>query len=154
MIFFTLPALAQEAVSDDLDSAAAGAAATSDGNATPDGTVSPDDADMPALPIDCALISDTLTVDGDVARQNGQYYTGKVCSFHAGSSTLAAEQVFKAGKLDGTSKNYYTNGKLQSEMPYKAGKRHGVAKFYYESTGRLSVEVHYNNDKVTKHVAR
>jgi len=51
---------------------------------------------------------------------------------------------YNRGKLDGISKSYYNNGKLQKEIEFKDGVQDGVYKFY-DDQGNTTLEYTYKN---------
>ena len=59
---------------------------------------------------------------------------------------LKEEKSYKEGKLDGTSKSYFTTGKVESERNFRMGKEHGK-QLSYESDGTLRKEHNYKDGK-------
>lgn len=51
---------------------------------------------------------------------------------------------YNMGKLDGVSKSYYNNGKLQKEIEFKNGIQDGIYKFY-DDQGNTTLEYTYKN---------
>ena len=62
-------------------------------------------------------------------------FTGIVENYKTsdGDKTLSGKVPFKDGLMEGTSKLFYSNGKMASVATFKKGKIEGVQKDYYES---------------------
>ena len=58
---------------------------------------------------------------------------------------MEIESEFKEGILDGVSKSYYKNTKLEMEGSYTEGRKNGVFKEYYEN-GKIKSEINYSYD--------
>ena len=69
-------------------------------------------------------------------------FTGIVENYKTseGDKTLSGKVPFKDGLMEGTSKLFYSNGKMASEATFKKGKIEGVQKDYYEN-GKLKIEL-------------
>jgi len=52
--------------------------------------------------------------------------------------------TYKNGQLDGPTRKYFGNGKLQQEINYKDGKQHGAFKYFNEE-GKVTLEYEYEN---------
>jgi antitoxin component YwqK of YwqJK toxin-antitoxin module len=59
---------------------------------------------------------------------------------------LRAQHQMKQGKMNGLSKQYYDDGKLESEMFTENGKANGLGKEYYQN-GNLRLETTYKDNK-------
>ncbi len=68
----------------------------------------------------------------------------KVPPISEGDSVLEGKIPFKNGVVDGVSKLYYPNGKVQNESTHKKGVPDGVSKTYYENR-KLKVELPFKN---------
>lgn len=64
-------------------------------------------------------------------------------------STLKEERVYQNGKLEGTVKIYYDNGKIMEEGIYKNGTRDGVSK-WFDQEGNVTIEYEYKNGQLVK----
>lgn len=64
-------------------------------------------------------------------------------------STLKEERFYQDGKLEGTVKIYYDNGKIMEEGAYKNGTRDGVSK-WYDQEGNVTIEYEYKNGQLVK----
>ncbi|MGE0587271.1 MAG: toxin-antitoxin system YwqK family antitoxin [Cyclobacteriaceae bacterium] len=64
-------------------------------------------------------------------------------------STLKEERYYVGGKLEGTTKIYYDNGKVMEEGAYKNGTRDGVSK-WYDQEGNVTIEYEYKNGELVK----
>lgn len=64
-------------------------------------------------------------------------------------STLKEERYYAGGKLEGTTKIYYDNGKIMEEGAYKNGTRDGVSK-WYDQEGNVTIEYEYKNGELVK----
>jgi len=71
---------------------------------------------------------------------------GVVKEFYESSHALKSIIEYKNGKLNGSSKGYFANGKLQVEGKFINGDSEGILKEYYES-GKLFKEIAYKNTK-------
>ena len=81
-------------------------------------------------------------------------FTGIVENYKTseGDKTLSGKVPFKDGLMEGTSKLFYSNGKMASVATFKKGKIEGIQKDYYES-GIRKREISYKNglvDGITK----
>ena len=76
-------------------------------------------------------------------------FTGIVENYKTseGDKTLSGKVPFKDGLMEGTSKLFYSNGKMASEATFKNNVQVGVQKDYYEN-GKLKVELPYKNGVV------
>ena len=52
------------------------------------------------------------------------------------------EKHYKNGLLNGDSKYWYENGKLESRVPYKMGEINGIVTRYYEN-GKVKARIHF-----------
>ncbi len=64
-------------------------------------------------------------------------------------STLKEERSYENGKLEGTTKIYYDDGKIMEEGAYKNGTRDGVSK-WYDQQGNVTIEYEYKNGELIK----
>lgn len=64
-------------------------------------------------------------------------------------STLREERYYQNGKLEGTTKIYYDNGKIMEEGAYKNGTRDGLSK-WYDQEGNVTIEYEYKNGQLVK----
>lgn len=77
----------------------------------------------------------------------GKERVGKWTYYFSDGKRVFSEEHYKNGKLDGSVKNYYGNGKLTEETFYKDGKKDGTSKIYTEQ-GVLIEDVNYKDDKL------
>ena len=70
---------------------------------------------------------------GIVKGKGREDYRKEVCTY---------EKHYKNGLLDGRSKYWYLNGKLESIVPYKMGQIHGVLTRYHEN-GKIKARMHF-----------
>ncbi|MBL7873165.1 MAG: toxin-antitoxin system YwqK family antitoxin [Cyclobacteriaceae bacterium] len=59
------------------------------------------------------------------------------------------ERFYKNGKLEGTVKIYYPDGKVMEEGLYKMGTRDGISK-WYDQQGNVTIEYEYQNGVLIK----
>lgn len=59
------------------------------------------------------------------------------------------ERFYKNGKLEGTVKIYYPDGKVMEEGLYKNGTRDGISK-WYDQQGNVTIEYEYKNGVLIK----
>jgi len=64
-------------------------------------------------------------------------------------TTVKEERNYQNGKLEGTVKIYYDNGKIMEEGAYQNGTRHGLSK-WYDQEGNVTIEYEYNNGELVK----
>lgn len=64
-------------------------------------------------------------------------------------SSVKEERYYENGKLEGTVKIYYDNGKIMEEGLYKNGTRDGVSK-WYDQGGNVTIEYEYKNGELVK----
>lgn len=64
-------------------------------------------------------------------------------------NTVKEERTYRKGKLEGTVKVFYDNGKLMEEGAYENGIRHGVSK-WYDQDGNVTIEYEYKNGELMK----
>lgn len=85
-------------------------------------------------------------------REKGEYREGLeegVFQYYdSDGKTLRREASYKAGKLDGIDKEYYSSGKLRSETWYVMGVKDGVDRNYDQETGKITLEQHYKDDEL------
>lgn len=72
-------------------------------------------------------------------------YEGEWKYYHKDSPTIMTIENYKNGKLDGTRKVFYKNGKIAEETNYKQGKKEGTYKKYAEN-GVVLENSNYKND--------
>ena len=72
-------------------------------------------------------------------------YTGVLQNINE-KDVLVSEAEYKDGKMNGFSKLYYPNKKLQSETTFKNDVQEGIQKDYHEN-GKLSIEMTFKNGK-------
>ena len=77
---------------------------------------------------------------------NGQR-NGKYIEYDG--SYLKLDRFYSNGKLDGTSRAYFSNGKLMEEAYYKDGLREGISK-YYDREGILKLQYEYKGGQLIK----
>ena len=65
------------------------------------------------------------------------------------SSLTKEERYYENGKLEGTVKIYYDNGKIMEEGLYKNGTRDGISK-WYDQEGNVTIEYEYKNGELVK----
>ena len=70
-------------------------------------------------------------------------YTGVLQNINE-KGVLVSEAEYKDGKMNGFSKLYYPNRKLQSEATFKNDVQEGIQKDYYEN-GKLKKKILYKN---------
>jgi antitoxin component YwqK of YwqJK toxin-antitoxin module len=61
---------------------------------------------------------------------------------------------YNQGKIDGTQKTYYANGKLKYEIEYKEGREDGNWKKYYTDGTTVGIHFFYKNGKRIKTIKR
>jgi len=91
-----------------------------------------------------------ITENGQVAKQYNHHHDvldGEYKEFNY--STLKEERFYINGKLEGTVKIYYPDGKVMEEGNYKNGIRDGVSK-WYDKDGNLSIEYEYKEGALIK----
>lgn len=64
-------------------------------------------------------------------------------------TTVKEERLYKNGKLEGTVKIYYPDGKVMEEGLYKNGIRDGISK-WYDQQGNVTIEYEYQNGVLVK----
>jgi antitoxin component YwqK of YwqJK toxin-antitoxin module len=64
-------------------------------------------------------------------------------------TTVKEERFYKNGKLEGTVKIYYPDGKVMEEGLYKNGIRDGISK-WYDQQGNVTIEYEYQNGVLIK----
>lgn len=64
-------------------------------------------------------------------------------------STVKEERFYQQGKLEGTVKIYYDNGKIMEEGAYKKGTRDGISR-WYDQDGNVTIEYEYNEGQLIK----
>ncbi len=64
-------------------------------------------------------------------------------------TTVKEERFYKNGKLEGTVKIFYPDGKVMEEGLYKNGTRDGVSK-WYDQQGNVTIEYEYQNGVLIK----
>lgn len=64
-------------------------------------------------------------------------------------SSTKEERYYENGKLEGTVKIYYDNGKIMEEGLYKNGTRDGLSK-WYDQEGNVTIEYEYKNGELVK----
>jgi hypothetical protein len=62
---------------------------------------------------------------------------------------VLSEEPYAGGKLVGTLKEYFENGKLMTEVPYVDGKKEGIGKEYYDDGTQETERVFAKNKLVT-----
>jgi len=80
-------------------------------------------------------------IESEANYQNNQYH-GKVLTYKFGRPQT--DKMYKNGKLDGLSTDYYSDGVVQKEIYFKNGKQDGTMKWYNEE-GELTMEYIYKN---------
>lgn len=100
-----------------------------------------------------AVPSDTIVFPSEgVAFENGNYllhgkkYSGIVYKLQKGYDIATYSSVLD-GKLHGTFRSFYANGKPFEVRHYKHNQSHGKQIGYWESTGKLKTEYFYNKDE-------
>ncbi len=64
-------------------------------------------------------------------------------------TTVKEERFYKNGKLEGTVKIFYPDGKVMEEGLYKNGTRDGISK-WYDQQGNVTIEYEYQNGALIK----
>lgn len=64
-------------------------------------------------------------------------------------TTVKEERFYKNGKLEGTVKIFYPDGKVMEEGLYKNGTRDGISK-WYDQQGNVTIEYEYQNGVLIK----
>jgi antitoxin component YwqK of YwqJK toxin-antitoxin module len=64
-------------------------------------------------------------------------------------TTVKEERFYKNGKLEGTVKIFYADGKLMEEGLYKNGVRDGLSK-WYDQQGNLTIQYEYKDGVLVK----
>ncbi len=64
-------------------------------------------------------------------------------------STVKEERFYKNGKLEGTVKIFYADGKLMEEGLYKNGVRDGLSK-WFDQQGNMTIEYEYKDGVLVK----
>jgi len=64
-------------------------------------------------------------------------------------TTVKEERFYKNGKLEGTVKIFYPDGKVMEEGLYKNGTRDGISK-WYDQQGNVTIEYEYQNGTLIK----
>ena len=64
-------------------------------------------------------------------------------------NTTREERYYENGKLEGTVRIYYDNGKIMEEGLYKNGTRDGISK-WYDQEGNVTIEYEYKNGELIK----
>ena len=85
-------------------------------------------------------------------KSENKAYTGTLEGYNE-RGVLEARKEFKNGKMDGSSKIFYPNGKVLSEATFKDGNQVGVQKDYYED-GKIKAELPYKNDVIERYYER
>lgn len=82
-----------------------------------------------------------------VAYFEGEPYTGLAVTY-AGGGVKFIEQEYKAGRIEGLWRVYFTDGQLQKEGTKIDGLEHGRYREWYQN-GQLKYEYHYDMGKKT-----
>lgn len=90
------------------------------------------------------LYTESGTLVDDAIFKDGKR-NGVTKQYYSDNGNLLIEAHYINGLLDGKIKEYYKNKKLQREVVYTHGKRNGIAKEYYED-GQKMLEMYYEND--------
>lgn len=64
-------------------------------------------------------------------------------------TTMKEQRNYRNGKLEGTVKIYYDDGKIMEEGAYQNGTRHGVSK-WYDQDGNVTIEYEYESGELVK----
>ncbi len=64
-------------------------------------------------------------------------------------NTVKEERFYNEGKLEGTTKVYYDNGKIMEEGAYRNGTRDGISR-WYDQEGNVTIEYEYKNGELVK----
>ena len=64
-------------------------------------------------------------------------------------TTVKEERFYQNGKLEGTVKIFYADGKLMEEGNYKNGLRDGLSR-WYDQQGNMTIEYEYKNGELIK----
>lgn len=86
-----------------------------------------------------ALAEESIYKNGNLDGYRKLYYSD--------GKTLQQEATFTEGKLNGVSKSYTQNGKLETEAVYKMGVQDGYDRRYDYETGELRLDTYYKDGK-------
>jgi antitoxin component YwqK of YwqJK toxin-antitoxin module len=78
-------------------------------------------------------VGSDLPFTGIVTGKAREGYRRQICTF---------EKQYRDGRLDGFSRYWYPNGKLESVVPYKNGELNGIVTRYY-ANGMLKAKIHF-----------
>jgi len=97
--------------------------------------------------------------EGVFAELNSSGQLLKRCTYHNDQregeykeynyTTLKEERFYKAGKLEGTAKIFYPDGKVMEEGNYVNGLRDGISR-WYDQEGKVTIEYEYKNGQLVK----
>lgn len=86
-----------------------------------------------------------------VLRESGIYVKGKrngtFTEYYQDGVTPRKETPMKQGKIDGTVKTYFSNGKIETEKEYRQSVESGRVRRFDSKTGEQIFESHYINGK-------
>ena len=95
-------------------------------------------------------------MDGDyrryrdgVLRESGAYVKGRrngmFLEYYQDGITVRKETPMRKGKIDGTVRTYYRDGKVDTEKEYRRSIEHGYERHFDNKTGEVTQEVRYIN---------
>ena len=76
-----------------------------------------------------------------------QGFTGIARDYHRKNGAIKAEYPMKGGRLHGTVKEWFPDGKPLSEIQYRDGEHHGLCK-EWTADGKLFCERVYENNRM------
>jgi len=86
--------------------------------------------------------------DGKLDLSGKEQEEGKLANLDNDQRAALSQVIaFKDGKLEGTFRSYFVNGKIESEVTYREGKLNGPYRTFYPD-GRLRAERFYNEGKI------
>lgn len=84
-------------------------------------------------------------------KEEGTYKEGRkegiYREYNSDGVTVKSELSLTAGKVDGVSKTFFLDGKVESEKGYKNGQEHGVEKRYDHDTGECLIDYYYEEGR-------
>ncbi|MEO5645363.1 MAG: TonB family protein [Bacteroidia bacterium] len=102
----------------------------------------------------CWNLIHQLKKNGKENKKSGKLVNGNgTINLYNNDEALVNTETFSNGLLEGTSTQYYKNGKTESIAEYHAGRRNGLYADYY-SSGEIYRKSFYTNDTLNGHEIR
>ncbi len=106
---------------------------------------------------ECVMLSDGI-INGEyrryrdgILRESGTYIeglrNGTFTEYYQDGATPRKETPMQQGKINGTVKTFFRNGKIDSEKEYRQSVEHGKERRFDNKTGEQIFETHYINGK-------